>query len=60
MLFSFYVGIFYKYANTYGPMGVIIILLLWFYLTTLVILFRAELNAEMEHQTMTDTTKGKS
>ncbi|WP_040663012.1 YihY/virulence factor BrkB family protein [Nitrococcus mobilis] len=58
MLFSFYVGNFGKYANTYGSVGAIIILLLWFYLTAFVILFGAELNAQMEHQTMVDTTKG--
>jgi len=32
--------------------------MLWLYLSSYAILFGAELNAEMEHQTMVDTTKG--
>ena len=60
VLFSFYVGNFGKYDNTYGSVGAIIILLLWFYLTAFVILLGAELNAAMEHQTTVDTTKGRS
>lgn len=59
VLFSFYVGNFGKYDNTYGSLGAIIILLLWFYWTAFVILLGAELNAEVEHQTTIDTTKGK-
>jgi membrane protein len=30
----------------------------WFYLTSFVILLGAEINAELEHQTKKDTTKG--
>lgn len=59
VLFSFYVGNFGKYDSTYGSVGAIIILLLWFYLTAFVILLGAELNAVIEHQTTVDTTKGK-
>ncbi|HET8700412.1 MAG TPA: YihY/virulence factor BrkB family protein [Nitrococcus sp.] len=59
LLFSFYVGNFGKYANTYGSLGAIIILLLWFYWSAFVTLLGAGLDAEMEHQTTIDTTKGK-
>lgn len=59
ILFSFYVSNFGQYNTTYGSIGAIIILLLWFYFTALVVLLGAELNAEMEHQTTMDTTMGK-
>ena len=39
-------------------MGAIVVLLMWFYLTAYVVLIGAELNAEMEHQTARDTTRG--
>lgn len=57
-LFSLYVAKFGDYNKTYGALGAIVILLTWFYLTTLVILLGAQLNAEMEHQTRIDSTIG--
>ncbi|MDN5872387.1 MAG: YihY/virulence factor BrkB family protein [Nitrococcus sp.] len=60
ILFSFYVSNFGQYNTTYGSIGAIIILLLWFYVTAFVVLLGAELNAGMEHQTTIDTTKGKA
>ncbi len=58
-LFSLYVSNFGSYGKTYGSMGAVAILLLWFYLTAYVILLGAELNAEMEHQTREDSTVGR-
>lgn len=58
-LFSWYVAHFNSFNATYGSMGVIIILLTWLYLTAYLVLVGAELNAEMEHQTEIDTTRGK-
>jgi membrane protein len=58
LLFSFYVSNFGSYNKTYGSMGAIIILLMWFFLSAYAVLIGAELNAEMEHQTGKDTTRG--
>lgn len=55
--FSSYVSNFGNYNETYGALGAVIILLMWFYLSAYVILLGGELNAEMEHQTAHDTTK---
>ena len=56
--FSLYVTSFANYNETYGTLGAIIVLLLWFYLTSYSIVLGAALNAEMEHQTARDTTIG--
>ncbi len=59
ILFSWYVSSFGSYNETYGTLGAVVILLMWFYLSAYVVLFGAELNAEMEHQTAQDTTEKK-
>jgi membrane protein len=47
LAFKLYVANFGNYDNaTYGAMGAVIVLLLWFYLSSL---FGAELNSEIEH-----------
>ncbi len=48
--FSSYVSAVGSYDKTYGSLGAVIVLLLWFYVTAYVILIGAELNAAMEHQ----------
>ena len=58
-IFSWYVANFGSYNETYGSLGAIIILLMWFFITAYAILLGAELNAEMEHQTRADTTGGR-
>jgi membrane protein len=58
-IFSLYVGRFGSYDETYGSLGAVIVLLLWFWLTSYIILAGAELNAELEHQTARDTTTGR-
>lgn len=54
--FSVYVSNFGSYNETYGSVGAVVVLLLWFNLTSYVVLMGAELNAEIEHQTARDTT----
>ena len=58
VLFSVYVQNFGNYSKTYGSVGAIVILMMWFFLTAYVVLLGAELNAEIEHQTARDTTEG--
>jgi len=49
--FSIYVANFGSYEKTYGSLGAVVILLMWFYVGSYVILLGAELNAEVErHQ----------
>lgn len=54
--FAIYVTNFGKYDETYGSLGAVIVLLMWFYITAFIILLGAELNAELEHQTAKDST----
>jgi membrane protein len=57
-LFSWYVANFGSYNETYGSIGAVAVLMMWFWLSALFVLLGAELNAEMEHQTRRDTTDG--
>ena len=55
---STYVGRFGDYNEVYGSVGAVVVLLLWFYLTAYIVVLGGELNAELEHQTRRDTTRG--
>jgi membrane protein len=57
--FSYYLARFANYDATYGSLGAVIGLMMWMWLSALVILAGAELNAEIEHQTARDTTEGR-
>ena len=57
-LFSWYVSSFGKYNETYGSLGAVIGFMTWIWLSAIVILIGAELDAEMEHQTARDSTTG--
>lgn len=59
VIFSKYVADFGTYNKTYGGLSAAIILLVWFWLTTFVVIVGAELNAELERHTSVDTTRGK-
>ncbi len=58
VLFGVYVRNFGSYGETYGSLGGVVVLLLWFYLSGFVVVLGAEINAEMERQTRKDTTRG--
>lgn len=58
ILFSLYVSNFDSYNKTYGSLGAVVILLVWFDLSAYILLLGGEINAEMEHQTTRDTTTG--
>src|SRR5215470_9581868 len=58
ILFSWYLANFGHYDATYGSLGAAIGLMMWLWLSVIVILIGAERNAEIEHQTAHDTTIG--
>jgi len=58
-LFSWYAENFGSYNKAYGSLGAIIGFMAWIWLSTIVVLIGAELDAEMEHQTARDTTTGR-
>jgi membrane protein len=47
--FKYYVANMAAYVETYGAIGGVMVLMLWFYLSGLAILLGAEMNAEIEH-----------
>ena len=48
LLFAFYVANFGSYDKTYGTLGGLVALLVWFWISNLAILFGHQLNAERE------------
>ena len=58
MLFSWYAGHFASYNKTYGSLAAPIIFMTWVWISVMAVLLGAELDAEMEHQTVRDTTTG--
>jgi membrane protein len=58
LLFSLYTANFGRYNETYGTLGAIVVVMLWLYLTALMVILGAELNAELERQTRQDSTVG--
>jgi len=57
-LFSWYLTSFGDYNATYGSLGAAVGLMIWLWISTIVVLLGAELNAEIEHQTARDSTIG--
>ena len=57
-LFSWYASSFGNFNETYGSLGAVIGFMTWLWISAIVILLGAELNAEIEHQTARDTTTG--
>ncbi len=56
--FSFYVSNFSNYNKTYGSLGAVVGFMTWIWISSMVVLMGAELNAELEQQTDKDSTIG--
>lgn len=56
--FSLYVRYISDYNATYGSLSAVVVFLMWLFLTSYAILLGALLNAEIERQTLIDTTVG--
>lgn len=50
MLFSWYAGNFGNYNEVYGSLGAVIVLMMWLWITAMVIMVGAEINSEVERQ----------
>lgn len=58
-LFSWYAANFGNFNATYGSLGAVIGFMTWIWISAIVILIGGELDAELEHQTLRDTTTGR-
>jgi membrane protein len=58
VLFSIYTSVSGSYAETYGALGSVVVLMLWLMISAAMIILGAEVNAEAERQTVEDTTEG--
>ena len=58
VLFSWYVATFDSYNRIYGSLGAGIGFMVWLWISAVIVLLGAQLNAEMEHQTARDSTVG--
>jgi membrane protein len=56
--FGWYVETLGSYAETFGALAGVIVLLLWLWLSVFAVLFGAVVDAELEHQTQIDSTIG--
>jgi membrane protein len=58
LAFSFYAQNFGSFNETYGSLGAVIGFMMWLWISVTIVLIGAEINAEAEHQTESDTTRG--
>jgi membrane protein len=58
-LLSWYLSNFGDYSATYGSLGAAIGLMMWMWMSAIIVLCGAELNSEIEHQTAIDSTVGR-
>jgi membrane protein len=54
----FYLANFADYNATYGALGAVAGLMVWIWISVIILILGAELNAELEHQTAIDSTTG--
>lgn len=57
-VFSVYLLNFANYNATYGTLGALVAFMIWIWLSIVILIVGAELNAELEHQTKCDSTTG--
>jgi membrane protein len=57
-LFAIYVRNFNSFGEAYGAIGGVVVMLMWFYVSAYVVILGAEINSELERQTVNDTTIG--
>ena len=50
LLFSWYAANFGSYNKTYGSLGAVVVLMMWLWIASIVVLIGAELNSEVERQ----------
>ena len=58
LVFSVYLNNFAHYDRTYGAFGALFGAMIWLWMSAIIVLLGAELNAEIEHQTAVDSTTG--
>lgn len=58
--FSFYVGNYGSYSNTYGSIGAIIVLMMWLYLSGIILMLGGQINAVMSERKKIILAKEKS
>jgi len=58
-LLSWYLSNFGNYSATYGSLGAAIGLMMWMWMSAIIVPCGAELNSEIEHQTAIDSTIGR-
>ncbi|MBR0694006.1 YihY/virulence factor BrkB family protein [Bradyrhizobium lablabi] len=58
-LLSWYLSNFGDYNATYGSLGAAIGMMTWMWMSAIIVLCGAELNSEIEHQTIVDSTEGR-
>lgn len=56
--FGFYVANITNYNATYGSLAAVVIFLMWLFLSAYAVLIGAEVNSELERQTLVDSTVG--
>ncbi len=59
-LFSYYVNNFANYSKTYGSLGGVIVLLVWLYITSIMIVLGGEINGTLASMFIYDTNKRKN
>jgi membrane protein len=58
LLFALYVRNWGSYGETYGALGGVVVLLMWFYLSGYMVILGAEINARAEDRTVEETIEG--